>query len=714
MGGGGQSGTVDFPVHIKNQHKAFLGMSGDSALALNQSLRDVMNTALSLGNFSGNAQVVFNILAFSVYTEERFIVSIGGVDSAEVSVFSGDTQSSLATKLRNAINSSALNVNWIATASSSTVTVTALAAGTAWNNLPVIKTITLADTVGGGAGTYWLVDIQSVNIGTSENLTLTVDGDSVVFDVSEIVSPTSQTAMKDLMIAKLNADATVGTRFTASSYSAYIMKLTYNTVGATYNGLVLSDSLPLVNGINELTLNYLSGSIGGVDPGVGGSNISFSSVTSGGGISQPGGNPFADLSFTDPSADITAINNALTNYGAFVATLDPGTDWDDLLTAAISGSLETNALLPTALSSVFSTAITNAASAIADSMSKSVAAVDVAGVLQTIDWSAILEQIVTDDLAGGLTNNAVAAVDASGVLSTIDVDALLATALTELDTAMQASLASVIASIDLHKIEDAVQAFAIRQNKVKQKSVRQFTSTMSAINAVQSSAFMFGLAIIEAEYLQNVSDFSTTTRLELYKEMLGHYFTTYRQLVTEYMRARLQEKISREALIQLIFTQTSSYAPLAIQAEIQNKTSREQLIALMAQAYSNSYAQSVASLTEGATLDKNNRDVFMQNAIRNMVELLTLQLQAEQTLVGETRLAKQVGIAARGDYVSNEIVLNEKFGLWDLEVFNFGANMLGAAGGGTYVPKAPPAWQQTVATIAGAVGVIGGLAKPGK
>lgn len=78
----------------------------------------------------------------------------------------------------------------------------------------------------------------------------------------------------------------------------------------------------------------------------------------------------------------------------------------------------------------------------------------------------------------------------------------------------------------------ATKAFEDNQKRTRARSIRAFSGQMAGINAVNSSAYMFGIALIESAALQSVENFRAELTLGQQQQLVQSYI----QLRSEKMR----------------------------------------------------------------------------------------------------------------------------------------------------------------------------------
>lgn len=281
-----------------------------------------------------------------------------------------------------------------------------------------------------------------------------------------------------------------------------------------------------------------------------------------------GGNPFENVTLTDPSSDFSAVQTRFDNYETEVNSLDEETDWANII------------------------------------------------------------------------DNAVSKADAADVLEDIDITAMVSAAKTNAQDGIAQAVEAAVDAIDDYVIREAVKNYQRRTNIQKERSISRFSSTMADVNAVNSSAYLFGMAIIEAQHLQDTDNFQSQLEVQTYDRAIQSYI--------EYFKSGLQARL---------------------QAEITNKSSRERMI------------------SEGAQI---------------MAQMLGGRIQAfgnSTKLLNEVKRAKT---AALQDYELGDADLNYKFSKWDFEVFQNAANVFGSIHGSA--GQIPPKPSKAGSAISGALG----------
>lgn len=226
-----------------------------------------------------------------------------------------------------------------------------------------------------------------------------------------------------------------------------------------------------------------------------------------------------------------------------------------------------------------------------------------------------------------IVDSAVQKVDEAGVLNEVDMSPLVDAARSSANTAIEKAIDNALKVIDGDIVESVVDQFEKKSNKQKNKILNRFNATMADVNAVQSSAYIFGMAIIEAEHLQQVDEFQSKTKLQL----LSQNLQTFAQIYSNEIQSRLRAEI----------------------------------------------------------LNKSNRDQLIESASQLMARMLIQNNQLKTWSVESLRDIKRIDIMATQEFEIKDADLDYKFARWDFEVFTNGVQALGGIGQGTYKPPEP-------------------------
>lgn len=158
------------------------------------------------------------------------------------------------------------------------------------------------------------------------------------------------------------------------------------------------------------------------------------------------------------------------------------------------------------------------------------------GLTETTDWAALITQ-------------AVSSVDTDGVLSTIDISTIVSAARSGASSELTAAIQAAVGAIDEAVIAAQVEAFRVEADKQRVRAIRQFSGQMADINAVNSSAFLFGFAVIQADHIAQVDRFQAELRKGVFDAAMQAHVDLYKADLAARLQAAVQDKVSRETLL---------------------------------------------------------------------------------------------------------------------------------------------------------------------
>lgn len=233
------------------------------------------------------------------------------------------------------------------------------------------------------------------------------------------------------------------------------------------------------------------------------------------------------------------------------------------------------------------------------------------GLDEKLDWKGIVDEAVTK-------------VDTAGVLKDIDLSSIFVSIRSDTDLTVEAAISKALSMVESDLVDSLVDQFEKRSTKQKARLINRFNSTMADINAVQSSAFLFGTALIEAEHLNNVNNFQAQVNLELFRQGIDTY-------------------------VRLIATDLES----RIRTEVVNKT---------------------------------HRDQTLENGVQLMTRLLINKVDFKTKKTALLSELKRVKFLQQTEFELKDAALDHNFAQWDFEVFGHGIQILGGLGGGSFIP----------------------------
>lgn len=491
-------------------------------------------------------------------------------------------------------------------------------------------------------------------------------------------------------------------------------------------------------------------------------------------------NPYEEFGgWTNPASEYGVAENRITDLDAVIALLDAETNYTGKLTAlrtVIDGGTVVNDLLLDYLATSRSEADSEVASA--------VAAIDIGSLAEITDWEAQVDA-------------AVAKLDTLGVLNDIDVAALLTGSNGDAGTVMTSAIAQIgntsidenteweafidtvvaklcVASnladiyfptvvehacagaeeyvqkiftqasqfIDDGVLSALVTSFETRQAIPRANAVRRFTSQMADINAVNSSAFLFGMALIEAENVGVTGEYQAQLDLTLFREGVqaynqqlvsalsnstqvaqtnrNGYIAVLNQGLGNLVEMQVNRNRFEQAMVQLHAQIENLHHSNRLQAAATDKASRDGLIQAGVEAMVRmlinrvEYQKAFLELHRGAflahleaqlrarTINKSSEDNILLQAVLAMGrdDINHLNLEQSQAQLG-VEYARLVTVAT-DEYDGANLDLDVQTALWDMEILRRGAMVLAApAGMAAAVPLRP---SRVSSALGGALG----------
>lgn len=316
-------------------------------------------------------------------------------------------------------------------------------------------------------------------------------------------------------------------------------------------------------------------------------------------------------------------------------------------------------------------------------------------------------------------SNTQAGADASGNLTTGHTNAkaniaiILSDALTEasstMSSAISAALTAAAAVIDDTVITDARNAHEARTNYSYQRLVSQFTGGMRDINAVNSSAFIFGLSNLAAEREHDLAKFDADLSMDLYRQAFPLAVSVFSSAFDRYSGIYLTK-------LEMYFRQIAVGQPEYIKTFLMNLSERLQTYRSVIPAYlqtdanminqhtgmsnniSNNFLQDfrnyfntfVNASMSGEMQSVQSKDSFLINAISDQFNLLSTQAQGYRELALIEQEMDRMYNAEQRIYKEDGLAYSDRDSKWALEILKYPQNLLGSASGGTTSPESVP------------------------
>ena len=308
----------------------------------------------------------------------------------------------------------------------------------------------------------------------------------------------------------------------------------------------------------------------------------------GGGVTSPFYNP--NMSDTvqvyDPSTDLAAVQARLTTFLGIIDGLDPDGNWGTFSNVAVAQA-------------------------------------DKTGVFPADDISVDVATIIS----GAITNAGLALTSST------------AAALTDASSAIGSALTSITSSLTHTTIDDYIDSFEEESRHEYLQGVARFTAGMSDINAVNSSAFIFGLGIMERERFSKISQARREIAITLLTNGIASFLSTYNA----------------------------------------NIAANSQMFAVL-------FSDHLRSFTMSHMQRTRSRDIMVLQGAREMAAMLSTNTEANYQGSHLQSEVSRVKMIAKGEQIFDQLKIDESDAKWSFELFQYGANVLASASGAAMIP----------------------------
>jgi hypothetical protein len=547
------------------------------------------------------------------------------------------------------------------------------------------------------------------------------------------------------------------------------------------------------------------------------------------GITDSGGNPFEGVSAYDPEAELdstdadfaellsdvkaldpqadfsTFVQSALSQADSVVETLDVESIVTDVIDRAVSkaseiavsNSQDAKNVISSTLPTIRSNADSNATEQITTSVDEASAAgtiidessdkgatvaadeITKGGGLSIPITSNVIEvgSTISDSITSTLEGNArdAAKTSMTSVINAVspDVTTIIYQAIVGLKTTVRdiVSEASTLALevVDAEQVTAAVEAYRKRALKVHLRNVNRFAGGMADIGAVNSSAFIMGMALLESDHQDNVDEFQARLELELYTQVLttgmSQYVETFRNvfvqymdsyerrfaqtldiyktnlpvyaqtfltILPEYVRAYLQSLMDYIGLYNSTSTQNTQVATELVNKRLdlfsrnvdQEGGSFDKTLAIGAQNILGLASSEIDGTVRARIFEGNNRMQVAMTGTQLMTGMKDNKIRfrhASTTLLEQINRARIIALSE--EYAKN-LLYDVNSSNWDIELYQKAANVLAGVSGAVVSTAGKPSDAQTVlgsmasgasmgalaASPAGGIGAVGGAA----
>ena len=242
------------------------------------------------------------------------------------------------------------------------------------------------------------------------------------------------------------------------------------------------------------------------------------------------------------------------------------------------------------------------------------------------------------------------------------------------------------------EISADVDAFeAIVDDRVENTVLARFQRGMQDINGVMTSAFTIGQAIIEGMADRDVAKYQGELRTKAY--LLKDQLVATGKL-EESKALAVAYDLNDQLLAQGKLGESNRLADAYIESDKMDASSERGESDALAQAHMQDDRLN-ADNVKGSNL------AFL-HSVEQMVKLFLTEVGAQQTLSTMIIDVDRMALEAERAEALEQLEIDEADAKWDLSVFQYGANLLAASGGGSFVPPPKTGPTKAQSTIGGA------------
>ncbi len=238
---------------------------------------------------------------------------------------------------------------------------------------------------------------------------------------------------------------------------------------------------------------------------------------------------------------------------------------------------------------------------------------------------------------------------------------------TEAVAAVTAAVTAAETILESAPVTNMIEQFRRRAESTHLKSLSRFTGGMADVNAVQSSAFLMGMALLESEHGERVEEFIARLSMQIYESVVPAYL------------------------------------------QLEATFSTDHLATFRDRANTHLRAQTVLDLQV-----RSGRDNFMRQAVNDLSGMLVRLGESKRTLAATSGEAGRLKFVALSERDKQDVLYDVEEWLWELKLFQYGANVLSAqVTGGQVLPERPSQMSTTLGGAMTGAAIGTGQAGPG-
>lgn len=374
-----------------------------------------------------------------------------------------------------------------------------------------------------------------------------------------------------------------------------------------------------------------------------------------------GGNPFDGLEYTDPDVALSEAEAQLAAWETKVEGIDFDNDFQAILTQVAE-----NVTSGLGVSSVSYEGFRGATASQASDLVTEFIEEFESGLDEATDFASLVDAIV-------------AKLDDDGVVTETDVAQIITDAKSDAGDLAAAALAAATTAVGSVPLDDLVTAYTTRVDAAKASRKREFHAGMADINAVHSTAFIFGDALIEAESLSQIAQYRAEVEGRIYQAAVSSYGSWFSAAASTRMGGEAGNVRARDQLLQS-----------SVQAVVQMLVNRTNYQTSFSQIYLEAFKLEIQEKLRARLANAQLQAQAIQSQTSTLANMYQFDFQQHEALSHLTAEMKRMRIVAVNEFEGANADLNEKHALWDFDVFHRGANILAAPSGmGAVLPGKP-------------------------
>ena len=282
-------------------------------------------------------------------------------------------------------------------------------------------------------------------------------------------------------------------------------------------------------------------------------------------------------------------------------------------------------------------------------------------------------------------------------------------ATTAVSSALSAALSEAALAANSDLVSDATDAYEARSTHAYMRTVSQFAGGMRDINAVNSSAFIFGLSNLAAERQHDLAKYDADLAAQMYQQAMAIAATVFTHSFDRYYdiyMGKLDLYFKQLAIGQAEYIRTflmnlgerlqtyRSLIPSYLQADTslvgQHTATSTNFTNSFLQDFRNHFDSYVHSMMATELQTSNNKDAFLLSAVTDQFNMLQSRIQGYRDEALLEQEMNRIYNAEQRIYKEDDFAYRERDAKWALEILKYPQNLLGAASGGTTSPESVP------------------------